>query len=114
MASSRQRPYATHPKDRDWYRGVLAVLSMVKEPAVRARIIATVGLEELLIRARLDGTVGWTGLDRPAQKPLRPAARKTPTRPRPRPHRARPAGGGESRPRPRARASRRRQAPASR
>lgn len=67
--TARQRPYATHPKDREWYRGVLAALSIAKNARTAAeavrKIIATVGEADLRERARLDGTAEFAGLARP-------------------------------------------------
>jgi hypothetical protein len=75
------RPYATHPKDREFFRGVLAALSIAKsDPAAAAavaKIIATVGEADLRERARLDGTEEYAGL-----AGTRPAARSARTAPR--------------------------------
>jgi len=87
MGESRQRPFATHPKDREWYRGVLAALSIAKSCRTAseavAKIIATIGEAELRERARLDGTLGFAGLAKPDGP--RPGARSARKAPRP-PH----------------------------
>ena len=74
----RQRPYATHRDDRNWYRGVLSALSIIKNSKKKSvrrmhrRIVEEIGRADLIERATIDGTLEWDGLPSKAKAPQHP------------------------------------------